>query len=142
MIERERSGSGTAVLDFYQKALPFCSLEAAKADGKKENRAVPYSAMQNLRRVWLPTYADLNNPELTIFDLIKDAPEWVMILVNAHRAFMGDGRTGRHDDTVDCGAYAILKMLDAGPFEVHDSIYDTDMDRVNELGAAAGSPRW
>ena len=140
-IERERSGSGSAILDFYEKALPFCRVTAAKADGKKENRAVPYSAMQNLRRVWLPTYAALDD-SVDDRDRERNAPDWVRILVAEHRAFMGDGRTGRHDDTVDCGAYAVLEMLDAGPTTVYSPIVSEDWSRIEEVAVAASAPRW
>lgn len=95
IIEQERQGSGKAVVSHYKRILPGYIVDAAKAEGSKEQRATPYSIYQNQGRCHLPAHEK---------QLCK---EWV----DEHRKMMGDGRKPRHDDQIDTGAYAALDLM-------------------------------
>lgn len=96
-IEEEKGGAGKSLILAFQRLLVGHVVEAAKAEGSKEQRATPYSAEQNKRRVFLPR---------------KDKATWdVKGFIEEHRKMMGDGRRPRHDDQIDVTAYAILDLL-------------------------------
>lgn len=119
-IEQERSGSGKALIVFYQRALPNHSVSAAMANGSKEDRARPYSTLQQSGRVYLP----------------KDAP-WLPEFITEHADMMGNGIKPRHDDQIDAVAHAINDMLDGAPTEVLDPmLYATDVEA--QLASIAG----
>lgn len=97
MIEQERAGAGKTVFESYQRKLAGFSVAPAKADGTKEQRATPYSSMQQQRRVWLP----------------ESAP-WLEEWRKEHQGMLGDGRRPRHDDQIDTAAYAARELLGQG----------------------------
>lgn len=101
IIEQEKAGAGKAVVEHYQRLLAGYTVKAGKIEGTKEQRATPYSAMQQMGRVWLPRHADW-----------KD--EWI----KEHQAMMGDGRRPRHDDQIDTASFAVLDLLGSGNIEM------------------------
>lgn len=94
VIEQERAGAGKALVSRYERLLRGYMVSGRKAEGSKEVRARPYSAMQQKGRFLLPQGA----PWLT---------EWI----DEHKRMMGDGRRPRHDDQIDVGSYAALELL-------------------------------
>lgn len=95
IIEQEKAGAGKTVVEHYQRILPGYTVVPGKAsDGTKEQRATPYSAMQQLGRVWLPEHAT-----------------WLEEWKKEHSGMMGDGRRPRHDDQIDTAAYCALHLL-------------------------------
>jgi predicted phage terminase large subunit-like protein len=103
LIEQERAGSGKALVSAYQRRLRGWIVEPAKAEGSKEVRARPYSAMVQSGRWWLPSGA-----------------AWVDEWIDEHKKMMGDGRRPRHDDQIDVGAYATLALLGVEASEAFD----------------------
>lgn len=99
LIERERSGAGKTVVSWYQEdaALRGWEVREAHADGTKEQRAVPYSAKQNVGMVFLP-----------------EGVLWTKEWKDEHRQMMGDGRKPRHDDQIDVGSYLVLELMSHG----------------------------
>jgi len=121
-IEASRNGDGKAIVVFYQLEMPNYTITAANADGSKEDRAKPYSTLQQAGKVRLPRYTD------------GTSPEWVAGFIDEHRKMMGDGRRGRHDDQIDVVAHAINDMLDAGPVELlNPDIYLARSERTNRF---------
>lgn len=106
LIEQERSGAGATNIEFYKKYLTGFTVEGAKAEGTKEQRALSYSVMQKSGRVVLPADEE-------------DEP-WVKEWITEHKAMMGDGRRPRHDDQVDTGAYGVIHLLSYGVVELVD----------------------
>lgn len=103
IIEQEKAGAGKAQVEHYQRILPGYVVEPGKAsDGTKEQRATPYSALQNKGRFFLPEWET---------ELVK---EWV----DEHRKMMGDGRRPRHDDQIDTAAYGVMDLLSEGEVEM------------------------
>lgn len=101
LIEEERNGAGKTVIAFYKRELEGYTVKASEATGSKEDRARPYSTLQNRGAVLLPRSKD------------GSSPEWVRPFVKEHRKMMGDGRRGRHDDMIDVIAHAINDMIPA-----------------------------
>ena len=97
LIEQERAGAGKTVLESFQRKLAGYHVEPAKASGTKEQRATPYSAMQQRRRVWLP-----------------EAARWLEEWRKEHQGMLGDGRRPRHDDQIDTAAYGAIDLLGNG----------------------------
>lgn len=111
IIERERSGAGKTVLEFYALALPMFQVRPGVPDGSKEDRARPASLLQQSMRLKLPRRAD------------GTSPEWVAGYIDELRKMMGDGRKGRHDDQIDTTAYAVNDMLDESvTYMAHSSL--------------------
>lgn len=104
LFEEEKGGSGKSVIEAYRRLLVGHVVEAAKAEGDKESRAVPYSAEQHKRRVFLP------RPGTVSWD--------VKAFIEEHRKMMGDGRRPKHDDQIDTAAYAILELLGSGAVDM------------------------
>jgi phage terminase large subunit-like protein len=100
IIERERTGAGKTILEFYAQALPLHQVKPGIPDGSKEDRARPASMLQQGGRLKLPKRAD------------GTSPAWVETYIDELRKMMGDGRKGRHDDQIDTLAYAVNDMLD------------------------------
>jgi phage terminase large subunit-like protein len=100
LIERERTGAGKTILEFYAQALPLHQVLPGIPDGSKEDRARPASLLQQAGRLKLPRRADGTHPA------------WVEPYIDELRKMMGDGRKGRHDDQIDTLAYAVNDMLD------------------------------
>lgn len=120
VIEEERAGAGKTVIEHYKRELRGYLVESARAEGTKEQRATPYSIMQNSMRCHLPMSWDKN--ERAIF-------------VEEHRKMMGDGRRPRHDDQIDTGAYAALDLLENPGVE----LFIPGQDDLNGLGPAVGT---
>lgn len=96
-IEEERSGAGKSVIASYEKMLVGHVVGAAKAEGSKESRAMPYSAEQQKGNVYLP---------------FAGSVDWdVKAFIDEHAKMMGDGRRPRHDDQIDTAAYAMLDLI-------------------------------
>lgn len=102
IIEQEKAGAGKTVLESYQRLLPGFTVKPGKVDGTKEERATPYSAMQQRRRVWLP-----------------EGAEWLEEWKKEHRAMIGDGRRGRHDDQIDAAAFGVRELLSYGSADLY-----------------------
>lgn len=96
LLEEEKGGSGKATTAAFKrnKALLGFRVEAAKVEGSKEQRALPYSTEQNKRNVYLP----------------EGAP-WLAEWIDEHKKMMGDGRRPRHDDQIDTAAHAVNYLL-------------------------------
>lgn len=109
LVEEERNGAGKTVVAFYKKELAGWNLKASPADGSKEDRARPYSTLQQRGVVHLPRFAD------------GTSPPWVKQFVKEHRKMMGDGRRGRHDDMIDVIAHAINDMIPSGTTQMIDT---------------------
>ena len=133
-IEEEKGGSGRSLLDFYRRHrdLSGFTVEAAKAELNKTQRATPYSAEQNKGNVWLPSGA-----------------HWVPAFVDEHSKMMGDGRLPRHDDQIDTAAYALLELLgqvpstlfipgESGAFVSAVGDVEAAMERFLEQGSNGG----
>lgn len=102
IIEQEKAGAGKAQVEHYARILPGFRVQPGKAsDGTKEQRATPYSSMQQVGRVWLPEDAD-----------------WLEEWRKEHQGMMGDGRRPRHDDQIDTAAYAAMDLLSITPTEI------------------------
>lgn len=97
IIEQEKAGAGKTVVEHYQRELRGYTVEPGKVDGSKEERATPYSSMQQQLRIWLP-----------------EGAEWLDEWRNEHRAMIGDGRRGRHDDQIDAAAFGVRDLLQFG----------------------------
>lgn len=106
LVEASRNGDGITVVAMYKRELRGYAVEAANADGSKEDRARPYSMLQQRGKVYLPRFPD------------GTEPEWVPEFRREHRLMMGDGRKGRHDDQIDAVAHGINDMLDAEPVQL------------------------
>lgn len=117
LIEQERAGAGVSVVEHYKRKLAGFMVEGARADGSKEQRATPYSIMQNQERVWLPA----GNKQL--------CDDWI----DEHRKMMGDGRRGRRDDMIDVGAYATMELLGQGS----TSLWIPGVDEIEGMDADA-----
>lgn len=102
LIEQEKAGAGVTVVENYQRLLRGYVVEKAKVEGTKEQRATPYSSMQQNKMCHLPA----DDPQL--------CKEWI----DEHKMMMGDGRRPRHDDQIDTGAYAALDLLSQGPTDM------------------------
>ena len=102
IIEQEKAGAGKTVVEHYQRLLPGFTVKPGKVDGSKEERATPYSAMQQRRRVWLP-----------------EGAEWLEEWKKEHRAMIGDGRRGRHDDQIDAAAFGVRELLSYGSSDIY-----------------------
>ena len=119
-IEQGKSGSEKTLLEFYQQHLPGYTVEPAKTDGTKEQRAQTYSVLQRQGKVVLP--AD------------DDDAVWVAAWIKEAKGMMGDGRRPRHDDTIDCGAYAVRWLAQSDVVSWHDPTDLTDdIERQLEL---------
>jgi predicted phage terminase large subunit-like protein len=119
-VEQGKSGSEKQLTEFYAQGLPGYTVEPAKADGTKEQRATTYSVLQQQRKVVLP--AD------------EEDAEWVSIWIREHRAMMGDGRKPRHDDQIDAAAYAVRWLSQHDSTEWHDpNDLEQDVERQMEL---------
>lgn len=101
IIEQEKAGAGKTVVEHYQRELRGYTVEPGKVDGTKEERATPYSSMQQQLRVWLP-----------------EGAEWLDEWRNEHRAMIGDGRRGRHDDQIDAAAFGVRDLLQFGASDI------------------------
>jgi predicted phage terminase large subunit-like protein len=101
IIERERTGAGKTILEFYAQALPLYQVLPGIPDGSKEDRARPASLLQQAGRLKLPRNRADGSPVA-----------WVPAFIDELRKMMGDGRKGRHDDQIDTTAYAVNDMLD------------------------------
>lgn len=117
-IERERSGAAKLNIEFFKKALQGYDVDGVLAEGTKEQRAFTYSTLQKGGHVWLPSDDD-------------DA-EWVKTWVNEHKGMMGDGRRPRHDDQIDCGAYAVNYLTQHGVVSIVDP-NDTEANLADML---------
>jgi predicted phage terminase large subunit-like protein len=118
LVEEERSGAGKNIVEFFRRELMGFQVHPAKAEGTKEQRATPYSTLQQGGHVWLPA---------------DDADvDWVNEWVKEHASVMGDGRRGRHDDQVDTGAYAVNWLLDNGIVDLVDP-NDADLAAVMRM---------
>jgi predicted phage terminase large subunit-like protein len=100
MIEEEKGGAGKSTIDAYQRLLPGRRVDAAKAEGQKVTRAMPYASQQNQHRVVLP-------PAGSVSWSVKD-------FVDEHAKLMPDGRGPRNDDQIDTAAYGVASLIDAG----------------------------
>lgn len=114
-IEQERSGAGVNLVEFYRKELKGYQVVPAKADGTKEQRATPYSILQQGGHVWLP--AD------------DEDAEWVKVWVKEHSGMMGDQRRPPHDDQIDTAAYGVMYLLDHSIVEIADPNEPMDIER-------------
>jgi predicted phage terminase large subunit-like protein len=108
LIEEERNGAGRTVITFYRRELEGWNVRASPAEGSKEDRARPYSTLQQRGVVHLPR------------DSQGNSPPWVKPFIKEHRKMMGDGRRGRHDDMIDVIAHAINDMIPIGNTEMLD----------------------
>lgn len=102
IIEQEKAGAGKTVVENYQRLLSGYTVEPGKVDGSKEERATPYSALQQRRRVRLP-----------------EGAEWLEEWKKEHRAMIGDGRRGRHDDQIDAAAFGVRELLAYGGSDIY-----------------------
>jgi predicted phage terminase large subunit-like protein len=119
-VEQERAGAGKAIVALWSREMPAHQVEAAKADGSKEDRAKPYSQLQQSGRVFIP-HDD-------------EGEEWVGEFIDQHRKMMGDGRRGKHDDMIDPVAYGIRHLLDFGRVEIYDP-YASNFDAETQMEA-------
>lgn len=128
-VEQERAGAGKAIVALWKREMPAHQVEPAKAEGSKEDRAKPYSQLQQSKRVFIP-HDD-------------EEEDWVPEFIDQHRKLMGDGRRPKHDDMIDPGSYAIKYLLEFGRVEIYDpfaSNFDaeTQMEALlMQLGLAA-----
>jgi predicted phage terminase large subunit-like protein len=120
LIEQERAGAGKTVVAFWKTEMPAHSVEPAKAEGSKEDRAKPYSQLQQGKRVFIPEDVDEH--------------DWVPEFIDQHRKMMGDGRRGKHDDMIDAVAYAIMHLLQYGRVEIYDP-YASNFDAETQMEA-------
>lgn len=101
LIEQEKNGAGKATVEHYQRLLPGYQVKPAKLEGSKEQRATPYSMMQQAKRVWLPAHAG-----------------WLKEWKKEHAGMIGNGVRPRHDDQIDTGAHGVLELLGVGSTEM------------------------
>lgn len=106
VIEEEKGASGKNLVEFYRRELPGYSVQGSPVNGTKEQRATPYSILQQGGHVWLPS-----DPE---------DEEWVRSWVAEHSGMMGDGRRPKHDDQVDTAAHAVNWLLQHDVIEIAD----------------------
>lgn len=133
MVEEEKGGSGKHNTAFFSRELAPAYVKAALPQGKKEDRARPYSNLQQSGKVFLPKSPEGADPDWT--------PQWLQLFIDEHAAMMGDGRSGRHDDIVDVVAYAVNDMLTAAETEVRDSglrDFSNGMEVASVLGSSWG----
>lgn len=129
LVEQERAGAGKTVVAFWKTEMPAHSVEPAKAEGSKEDRAKPYSQLQQGSRVFIPEDIEEH--------------DWVPEFIDQHRKMMGDGRRAKHDDMIDTIAYAILHLLQFGRVEIYDpglSNFDAESQMealLQQVGLAA-----
>jgi predicted phage terminase large subunit-like protein len=121
LIEQGKSGSEKQLIEFYQQHLPGYTVEPAKTDGTKEQRALTYSVLQRQGNVVLP--AD------------EEDAEWVEKWIKEHKGMMGDGRRPRHDDQIDVGAYAVRWLAQHESSQWRDPNDDLDPERQMQLEA-------
>ena len=106
IVIEEEKGGGKNLVEFYRRELPGYSVIGSPVTGTKEQRATPYSTLQQGGHVWLPS---------------DDADaEWVASWVKEHSGMMGDGRRPRHDDQIDAASHSVNYLLDHGLVEIMD----------------------
>lgn len=111
VVIEEEKGGGKNLVEFYRRELPGFSVIGSPVTGTKEQRATPYSTLQQGGHVWLPA---------------DDADsEWVATFVKEHAGMMGDGRRPKHDDQVDATSHAVNYLRNHGVVEIIDP---NDMD--------------
>lgn len=120
LVEQERAGAGKSVVAFWKTELLGYSVEPAKAEGSKEDRAKPYSQLQQSGRVFIPD--------------VEEGDDWIVEFVDQHRKMMGDGRRGKHDDMIDPVAYGIRHLLEYGRVEIYDP-YASNFDAETQMEA-------
>lgn len=91
VIEQERSGAGSIVVDNYKRVLPRWNVRGRRPVGTKEQRANVYASKVGAGLVWLP----------------NGAP-WVEDYVTEHQKFP----RSRWDDQVDTSVYAFDELAD------------------------------
>lgn len=91
VIEQERSGAGSIVVDNYKRVLPRWNVTGRKPVGTKEQRAGVYAGKVGAGLVWLPSGAP-----------------WVDDYVTEHQKFP----RSRWDDQVDTSVYAFDELAD------------------------------
>lgn len=118
-LEEEKGASGKSNTSAYQRKRELLGfrVQAAPAEGTKEQRAIPYSTEQNKANVWLP-----------------DGAPWLAEWVDEHKKMMGDGRRPRHDDQIDTMAYAVNHLL---RFNIPSSYTSSD-EALERAGVGVG----
>lgn len=115
LIEQERAGAGKTVLTMYQREMVGYHVAEAKAEGSKESRATPYSNEQRKGNIYLP-----------------EGKPWLKEWRDEHVQMDGAGKTPRHDDQIDTGAYAFKFLTEGGLSEFWDpsmlGAADPDLD--------------
>lgn len=113
-LEQEKSGSGKAVANTYKRLLTGFDVDSQMPDGKKEVRAAPYAAQQQVGRVTLL------------------AAPWNDDFIEEHRTFP----RGRHDDQVDAVGAAFNFLALAGPTQI-----EVDAQMNTPVSALYGNAR-
>lgn len=91
VIEQERSGAGSIVIDNYKRVLPRWNVTGRRPVGTKEQRANVYASKVGAGLVWLPSGAP-----------------WVEDYIVEHQKFP----RSRWDDQVDTSVYAFDELAD------------------------------
>lgn len=104
-IERERSGAGISVVDYYKrhKDLMGYDVDDLKAEGDKTQRATPWSNVQNNHLAFLPQGA-----------------EWIDRYTGNHALMDGQGGLPKYDDEIDTAAYGCSFLLGSGESHLFD----------------------
>lgn len=97
-IEEEKGGSGKTNTEFFHRLLPMHNVSPAKAEGDKVSRGMPGAAMQNRKRVVLPSKD--SNPSWSVRDFTEELGK-----------VMPDGRLPKHDDQFDTYSYGMIKLV-------------------------------
>jgi predicted phage terminase large subunit-like protein len=127
LVIEEEKGGGKNLVEFYRREIPGATVIGSPVTGTKEQRAKPYSTMQQGGHVWLPSdEAD---------------QEWVTQWVKEHSGMMGDGRRPRHDDQIDAASHAVNHLIEHGVVEIADPNQAGDvslemLEFLEELGLA------
>jgi predicted phage terminase large subunit-like protein len=121
IVVEEEKGGGKNLVAFYRRELPGYQVIGSPVTGTKEQRATPYSTLQQGGHCWLPA---------------DDADsEWVNEWIKEHAGMMGDGRRPKHDDQIDAASHAVNHLLKHGLVEIADpnDLTMNDMDMMNYL---------
>lgn len=118
VLEEEKGAQGRSNVEFYRRELAGFQVLGSPVAGTKEQRATPYSILQQGGHVWLPS-----DPE---------DEEWVRLWMAEHSGMMGDGRRPRHDDQIDAAAHAVNYLLQHDVIEIADP-NDADALTVNQI---------
>lgn len=114
-IEKERSGAGETVVDYYKRKLPGYDVDEVRAEGDKESRATPASIEQSKGNVYLPRGA-----------------WWLDEWRKEFQQMDGKGKRPKHDDQIDTLAYAVRYLIQSGVSQLWDVTQLADVEGLTD----------